>query len=164
LTIASSPELRTFIRDESLGPTGDLPLPFDGWQLYRGLRSNGRHVLEVNNHLGDLVGLLVSSSRSTVSVDGAWRGLTHDDNGTRRWWSLAIGHVTDDDETAVTFLRRPQHHIRSRRMVLRPRQSRGLWFAAAPGLYSTVSCHHGNGHAVSRIASTSGSRGGRYDV
>jgi hypothetical protein len=164
LTIASSPEISTFIPDDPLGPTGDLPLPFGGWLLHRGLLSNGRHVLEVNNHLGDLVGLLVSSSLSTVSVDSAWRGLTYDDDGRRRWGSLAIGHVTDDDdETGVTFLV-DLNITFARRVVLRPRQSRGLWYAAAPGLYSTVNCHHRNGHAVSRIANTSGWRGGGYDV
>lgn len=132
----------------------DTVLPFDGWQLRHRVQPNGRAVIEISDDTGDMVGLISSTSLSILSVDAAWRAMGYDADGTRRWWALAIGHASpdDDDEPVVTFTRRATHRLSARRAVIRPRRTQGLWIAAAPGLYTAVSCRHGTDHAVRRLA------------
>jgi hypothetical protein len=139
----------------SLDSSDAIPLPLEGWQLRHRVPPNGRAVVEVIDDTGDLVGLLMSTDLPMLSVDAAWRGIGHDSDGARQWWALAIGHASpeDDDEPVITFRRRAEPHQSPHRAVVRPVRIRGLWIASAPGLYTTVSCRHGSGHTVRRLAS-----------
>jgi hypothetical protein len=138
----------------SLGSADGIPLPLDGWQLRHRVPPNGRAIVEVIDDTGDLIGLIMSTNLSMLSVDAAWRGIGHDADGARQWWALAIGHASpdDDDEPVVTFRRRAERHQSPHRAVVRPVRIRGLWIASAPGLYTTVSCRHGSGQTVRRLA------------
>lgn len=140
--------------DTSFDSADDIPLPLDGWQLRHRLPPNGRAVVEISDATGDLVGLIMSTDLPMLSVDAAWRGIGHDSAGLRRWWALAIGHASpdDDDEPVITFRRRAEPQQPPHRAVVRPVRIRGLWIASAPGLYTTVSCRHGNERTVRRLA------------
>jgi len=138
----------------SLDSADAIPLPLEGWQLRHRVPPNGRAVVEIIDDTGDLVGLLMSTDLPMLSVDGAWRGIGHDSDRARQWWALAIGHASpeDDDEPVITFRRRAEPRQSPHRVVVRPVRIRGLWIASAPGLYTTVSCRHGSGHTVRRLA------------
>jgi hypothetical protein len=136
-----------------LGDAGGSPLPIEGWRLYHRRQSNGRRVIEINDVAGDLVGLITSTNLPMLSVDAAWRGRSELVDDTRQWWALAFGHASaGDDDPAVTFSRRlgPSRHIR--RTVVRPSRVHGLWVAAVPGLYSSVTCRQGTEHRIRRLA------------
>jgi hypothetical protein len=133
----------------------DTPLPLEGWNLRHRVQPNGRAVIEISDDIGDLVGLVSSTSLPMLSVDAAWRGKGSDAHGTQHWWALAIGHASiddDDDDLVVTFLRRAATRLPARRVVLRPRRTQGLWIAAASGLYTAVSCRRGTDQTVRRLA------------
>jgi hypothetical protein len=142
-------------------PGGDIlleiadgtPLPLDDWHLGHRVQPNGRAVIEISDDIGDLVGLISSTSLPMLSVDAAWRGKGHDADGTPRWWALAIGHAStdDDDEPVVTFLRRAATHLPAHRAVVQPRRTQGLWIAVTSGLYTAVSCRRGTDHTVRRL-------------
>jgi hypothetical protein len=127
-------------------------LPISGWRLRQRLQRNGRAAIEINDDTGDLVGLITSTNLPMLSVDGAWRGMAHLADGTRRWWTLAIGHATTSDEDpAITFTRRLGPHGNPRRTVVRPPLLRGLWIAAMPGLHTTVICRQGPEQRIWRL-------------
>jgi hypothetical protein len=137
----------------SLGSADGISLPIDGWQLRHRVLPNGRTVVEICDASGDLIGLIMSTNLPMLSVDAAWRGIGHDSAGAPRWWALAIGHASpDDDEPVITFRRRAQPHQLPHRAIVRPVRLSGLWIASAPGLYTTVSCRHRTQHTVRRLA------------
>jgi hypothetical protein len=148
----SRPLLPRALPDESAGPDG-APLAISGWRLRQRVQPNGRAVFEINDDTGDLVGLITSTTLPMLTVDAAWRGRAERADGTHQWWALAIGHASagDDDLTAI-FTQRLGPHTNPRRVVVRPARTQGLWIAAAPGLYTSVSCRQGPQHRIRRLA------------
>ncbi|MCW2671147.1 MAG: hypothetical protein JWO27_3044 [Frankiales bacterium] len=149
-TCAISPSTHQAL-DEAASLDGTA-LPISGWQLRQWLQRNGRAAIEISDETGDLVGLITSTNLPMLSVDGAWRGMARLADGTRRGWSLAIGHATtSDDDPVVTFIRRlgPREH--PRRTVMRPALLQGLWIAAVPGMHTTVTCRQGTEHRIRRL-------------
>jgi hypothetical protein len=138
-----------------------IPLPLDGWHLDHRTQRNGRTVVEITDDRDDLVALITSTNLAMLSVDAAWRGIGPAAAGGPRWWALAIGHdsIDDDDEPVATFTRRAGRQLPPRRAVARPLRAQGLWVASAPGFYAAVSYRHGSDHQVVRLTTTS--RGGR---
>jgi hypothetical protein len=127
-------------------------LPLSGWRLRQRLQRNGRAAIEISDDTGDLVGVITSTNLPMLTVDGAWRGVAHLGDGSRRWWALAIGHATaSDDDPAVTFTRRLGPHRNPVRSVVRPAQLRGLWIAAMPGLHTAVICIQGPEQRIRRL-------------
>jgi hypothetical protein len=139
--------------NRTLAETDDTPLPIDGWHLHHRVQTNGRALIEISDHLGDLAALITSTTLPMLSVDAAWRGHGHDADGAQQWWALAIGHASanEADGPVVTFTRQAGRHQLRRRAVVQPLQTRGLWIASAPGLYTAVSCRQQTHHAVRRL-------------
>jgi hypothetical protein len=128
-------------------------LPIAGWSLHRRKQPDGRTAIEVNDDTGDLIGLITSTSVPILTVDAAWRGRGHVFDGTRRWWALAIGHAsTNDDNPVVTFARHVGPHGSLRRTVVPTSRLQGLWIAAVPGLYTMITCRQGPEHRIRRLA------------
>jgi hypothetical protein len=140
--------------EESVRPSG-AHLPISAWNLQTRVQPNGRTVAEISNDLGSLEGLVTSTRLAILSVDGAWRGRGYNTNAQLQWWALAVGRASaSDDEPTVTFTRRVGHRGSPRRTVLRPTLFHGLWVAAIPGLYTTVSCEQGPRFRIRRLAAT----------
>jgi hypothetical protein len=130
-----------------------MPLPISGWRLHQRVQPNGRAVIEINDHSGDLIGLITSTSVPMLSVDAAWRGRGLLADGTRQWWALAIGHASaNDEDPAVTFTRRIGTRGDPRRTVVHPTRLHGLWIATVPGLHTAVACRQGPEHRIRRLA------------
>jgi GNAT superfamily N-acetyltransferase len=128
-------------------------LPIAGWSLHRRKQPDERTVIEVNDDTGDLIGLITSTSVPILTVDAAWRGRGHALDGTRRWWALAIGHASsNDDNSVVTFARHVRAHGSLRRTVVPTSRLQGLWIAAVPGLYTMITCRQGPEHRIRRLA------------
>jgi hypothetical protein len=125
----------------------------DGWHLRHRVQANGRAVIEITDDLSDLAALITSTTLPMLSVDAAWRGHGRDADGTQQWWAFAIGHAsaTEVDGPVVTFTRQAGRHQLRRRAVVQPLQTRGLWIASVPGLYTAVSCHQDSRHTVRRL-------------
>jgi hypothetical protein len=131
---------------------GGTALPIAGWSMHRRTQSNGRSVVEITDDTDDLVGLVTSTTVPTLTVDAAWRGWGRTVDGTRRWWALALGHAsTNDEDPLVTFTRHIGPHGSARRTVVRPSRSHGLWVAAAPGLHTSITCRQGPEHRIRRL-------------
>jgi hypothetical protein len=92
-------------------------LPISGSSLHQRMQPNGRAVIEIKDDTGELVELITSTSVQMLTVDGAWRGWRrYPADRTRRWWALAIGHASSNDEDLlVTFTRRIGPHGNPRR-------------------------------------------------
>jgi hypothetical protein len=137
------------------GGSTDVQLP-GGWLLRHRVQPTNRNVLEVFDAGRDLVGLVASTGRASMSIDAAWRGCTDDADRGRRWWSLAMGHIdggTDAPDTTVTFLGRPPDG-RLRRTTVTPIVIDGLWIAMVPARRDVVTLHQGTRHYVQRILPT----------
>jgi hypothetical protein len=149
----SFPELTDAMLEEAGGPEGAL-LPVSAWRLHRRVQRNGRAVIEIADRTGDLVGLITSARLPMLSVDAAWRGRGYDAEGTRQWWALAIGHASaSDKQPVISFTRRIRPRGYPRHTVVRPSLVQGLWVAAVPGLYTTVTCKQGPEYRVRRLGS-----------
>jgi hypothetical protein len=131
----------------------ETPLPIDSWHLRHRVQSNGRALIEITDHLGDLAALIASTTLPMLSVDAALRGHGHDADGAPQWWALAIGHASNSaaDGPAVTFTRRTGRHQLRHRAAVQPLRTQGLWVAWTPGLYTAVSCRQETVHAVRRL-------------
>jgi hypothetical protein len=128
--------------------------PIAGWSLHQRMQRTGRAVIEIVDDTGELVELITSASVQMLTVDGSWRGWRrYPADGTRRWWALAIGHASSNDEDLlVTFTRRIGPHGNPRRTAVRPSRLNGLWIAAVPGLYTSVTCRQGPEHRIRRLS------------
>jgi hypothetical protein len=128
-------------------------LPIAGWSLHQRVQPNGRAVIEIKDDSDDLVGLITSMSVPMLTVDAAWRGWSYTVDGRRRWWALAIGHAsTNDEESLVTFTRRIGPRGSRRLTVTRPSRVHGLWIAAAAGLHTSITYRQGAEHRIRRVA------------
>jgi hypothetical protein len=146
------PTSRAIAQYSPATPTRSMTLPLSGWRVDRREDHDGRAVLEVTDADGDLVALAGSTRRPMLSVDAAWRGVAADAEYQHRWWALAIGHAgSNGAPPAVTFTRRVTVTGSIRRTVVEPYVWHGLWIAAVPGLYTSISCSQDGAHRLRRL-------------
>jgi hypothetical protein len=110
-------------------------------------------LVEVFDSAGQLMGSVTSAPLDLVSIDAAWRGVTWDPVGRRRWWAVAIGHAGRDCDLAVSFARRCRDGVVQRTPAATTRAD-GLWVGVAAGRQTTVSLRQGPHHQVRRASPT----------
>jgi hypothetical protein len=130
----------------------ELQLP-GGWRLHHHVEANARRVIEIYDASCDLVGLIASTQQPLVSIDAAWRGLTAEAEGERRWWALAIGHAHRDTDPCIVFAGKPARGGVQRTMVT-PVVVDGLWVATVSGRQATVSLRQGPHQYLHRVSPT----------
>src|ERR1700722_11341700 len=94
-TRLSSPELAV----TRAGPQIRVRLPAGGWQVGFRAQHDGRTGIEGTGQGGALAGVGAGAGGGPrtplpiLSVDAGWCGAAREQDGGRRWWALAIGHV-----------------------------------------------------------------------
>jgi hypothetical protein len=124
-----------------------------GWRVERKVRDDKASVLEVFDSTGDLMGFVATTPHRLVSIDAAWRSLTFDQDGRRRWWAVAIGHAFRDTDLRLSFARRGRKGV-VRRTPAAIAAADGLWVAVAAGHQTAVSLRQGPHHHVHRVSAT----------
>ena len=127
---------------QRLGCLSNLELP-GGWHLHHHMETSGRRLIEIYDVSRDLVGFVASTDQPLVSIRAAWRGLTREADGDRRWWTLAIGHANLHAQPCVTFTSRTRDR-RLLRTIVTPVAIDGLWVLMVSGRQTTVSLRQGS--------------------
>jgi hypothetical protein len=131
------------------GCLSKLELP-GGWRLDHQLEARGRRLVQIFDVSRALVGFVASTDQPIVAVGAAWRGLTQEADGDRRWWTLAIGHAGLQPPPSVTFMRRHQDR-RLLRTVVTPVAVDGLWAMVVSGRQATVRLRQGSRQHLHRV-------------
>jgi hypothetical protein len=126
---------------QRLGCLSNLELP-GGWHLHHHMETSGRRLIEIYDVSRDLVGFVASTDQPLVSIGAAWRGLTREADGDRRWRTLAIGHANLHAQPCVTFTSRTRDR-RLLRTIVTPVAIDGLWVLMVSGRQTTVSLRQG---------------------
>jgi hypothetical protein len=117
------------------------------------METSGRRLIEIYDVSHELVGFVASTDQPLVSTGAAWRGLTIEADGARRWWTLAIGHANVHAQPRVTFTSRTRDG-RLLRTIATPVAIDGLWLTMVSGRQATISFRQGSQRHLCRASPT----------